>query len=96
MAHANAFGDFQLQVARIETGFLQGMPDRLEQIPFPELFPGTMDRRLDLKVKGGGLETEEQLSLLESLNCDVYQGYSFSRPLPADEMTELLHQHARP
>lgn len=55
-----------------------------------------MARSLHLKVTAVGVETEEQLSLLESLNCDDYQGYYFSRPLPADEMTELLHQHARP
>lgn len=55
-----------------------------------------MARSLQLTVTAEGVETEEQLSFLESLNCDDYQGYYFSRPIPADEMTKLLREYARP
>ncbi|HWQ95451.1 MAG TPA: bifunctional diguanylate cyclase/phosphodiesterase, partial [Gammaproteobacteria bacterium] len=55
-----------------------------------------MARSLQLKVTAEGVETEGQLSLLGSLSCDDYQGYYFSHPIPADEMTKLLREYARP
>lgn len=45
---------------------------------------------LKLKVIAEGVETQEQLDFLRSLKCHEMQGYLFSRPLPAEEMTKLL------
>jgi len=50
----------------------------------------TMAHHLKLKVVAEGVETAEQLALLISHQCDIIQGYFFSRPLPALEMAELL------
>jgi len=36
-----------------------------------------------------GVETEEQLDFLRRNRCEYYQGYLFSKPLPADEFAEL-------
>jgi EAL domain-containing protein (putative c-di-GMP-specific phosphodiesterase class I) len=36
------------------------------------------------------VETREQLTLLREQGCDEIQGYYFSRPVPADEIAELL------
>lgn len=44
-----------------------------------------MAHALGLKVVGEGVETTEQKNFLVSQNCDVMQGYLFSRPLPADD-----------
>ena len=45
---------------------------------------------LDLKVIAEGVETKAELSTLKQLNCDEFQGYLFSRPVPAAEMEALL------
>jgi diguanylate cyclase (GGDEF)-like protein/PAS domain S-box-containing protein len=37
-----------------------------------------------------GIETEQQYALLRDLGCDYGQGYLMSRPVPADELRELL------
>jgi len=37
-----------------------------------------------------GIETEEQLALLLEKECEIGQGYLFSKPVPADEMAKLL------
>ena len=37
-----------------------------------------------------GIEEEEQFRLLADRDCDVVQGYLFSRPLPADVIAQLL------
>jgi diguanylate cyclase (GGDEF)-like protein/PAS domain S-box-containing protein len=44
----------------------------------------SMAHALKLKVVAEGVETQAQLRLLGSLSCDEYQGYLFSKPLPAD------------
>lgn len=41
-----------------------------------------MARNLDLQVVAEGIELPEQLSLLRGMNCDLGQGYYFSKPLP--------------
>jgi diguanylate cyclase (GGDEF)-like protein/PAS domain S-box-containing protein len=42
-------------------------------------------RSLRLKVVAEGVETQGQLEVLRRLECDLYQGYLFSKPLPAFE-----------
>ncbi|HVW65411.1 MAG TPA: EAL domain-containing protein [Nitrosospira sp.] len=44
----------------------------------------TLAHALKLKVVAEGVETEEQLRLLRSLNCNEMQGFLFSRPLPCE------------
>jgi diguanylate cyclase (GGDEF)-like protein len=45
---------------------------------------------LKLEVIAEGVELEEQLSVLRSLNCDGMQGYLFSRPLSVQDATNLF------
>jgi EAL domain-containing protein (putative c-di-GMP-specific phosphodiesterase class I) len=35
-----------------------------------------------------GVETSEQFYWLVGLGCDAFQGYCFSRPVPADQLME--------
>ncbi|MCM3691907.1 bifunctional diguanylate cyclase/phosphodiesterase [Neobacillus niacini] len=43
-----------------------------------------------LKIVAEGVETVEQWELLKSLNCHYIQGFLFSKPLPAKQLTNLL------
>ena len=45
---------------------------------------------LGLKVVAEGTETEEHIRLLKQLNCEMAQGYSYSRPADAQAMLKLL------
>jgi diguanylate cyclase (GGDEF)-like protein len=53
-----------------------------------------MARSLNLKVTAEGVENEEQMSFLRAHQCDEFQGYYFSKPLPADEFAESLRQRS--
>jgi c-di-GMP phosphodiesterase len=37
-----------------------------------------------------GIETQEQLAILENLACDFGQGFFFAKPLPVGELEGLL------
>jgi len=49
---------------------------------------------LRLKVVAEGVETAEQVSFLQKLGCDQYQGFFFSRPVTATAFEELLRAGA--
>ncbi len=49
-----------------------------------------MARSLGMKTIAEGVETGEQLSFLRSRQCDLMQGYYFSRPVPAEVITQML------
>lgn len=50
----------------------------------------SMAHSLKLDVVAEGVETREQLDLLRSQNCDIIQGYLFSKPIPTDNITPFL------
>ena len=50
----------------------------------------SMARSLKLRVVAEGVETLEQLTFLQSHECDEAQGYYFSRPLPSEQFAKLL------
>lgn len=50
---------------------------------------------LKLKVIAEGVETREQIDILRRLGCEEMQGYYFSRPVPAAEISALLKEGRR-
>ncbi len=49
-----------------------------------------MGRSLHMRVVAEGVETREQLAILQEHGCPQGQGYYFSRPVPAVEFRQLL------
>jgi EAL domain-containing protein (putative c-di-GMP-specific phosphodiesterase class I) len=52
-------------------------------------------RVLDVPSTAEGIETEEQLEFVRAAGCTEFQGYFFSKPRPAAEITQLLQSEAR-
>ncbi|MCR2807020.1 putative bifunctional diguanylate cyclase/phosphodiesterase [Paenibacillus soyae] len=48
---------------------------------------------MGLKVVAEGIETEEERSFFEELNCDELQGYYFSKPLPRERLELYIKTH---
>ncbi|MBQ4381812.1 MAG: EAL domain-containing protein, partial [Oscillospiraceae bacterium] len=47
---------------------------------------------LKVEVVAEGVETEGQLKILRDGNCDLVQGFLFSRPLPPEEFERLIEK----
>lgn len=52
-----------------------------------------MAQNLNLKVIAEGVETEEQLAFLEQRHCMEVQGFLFSKPVPPEELEEILRKN---
>lgn len=48
---------------------------------------------LELDIVAEGVDKEEQIGILKALNCNIVQGYYFSHPLTAEQMTQMLQQN---
>lgn len=51
-----------------------------------------MAHKLGKIVVAEGVETEAQMQFLRRHDCDEMQGYLFSRPVPAEELQEILRE----
>lgn len=80
---------FPFHVLKIDREFVSDMADDSGD---RELVSAAiaMAHGLGLKVVAEGVETAEQLALLSERGCDYAQGYLFSVPVSAEEMTGLL------
>jgi len=50
----------------------------------------SMAKALGMQVVAEGVETAEQLRILQTLACDEVQGFYIARPMPADEVFGLM------
>jgi diguanylate cyclase (GGDEF)-like protein len=54
----------------------------------------SMAKALGMSVIAEGVETAEQLRILQALDCDEIQGFFVSRPLPADDVPAIFRRRA--
>lgn len=48
---------------------------------------------LGLNVVAEGIETEEQLAFVKDIQCDLYQGYYFSKPMSCEDMYTVISEN---
>ena len=46
---------------------------------------------MDMQVLAEGVETVEQKQFLKEVNCDMIQGFLYSKPLPVDEFEKMVY-----
>jgi diguanylate cyclase (GGDEF)-like protein/PAS domain S-box-containing protein len=74
---------------KIDRAFVAGMTISAEHMAIVSTIIN-LAKALRIHVVAEGVETEEQAARLQSLGCDEAQGYLFNRPLPAEEISNLL------
>lgn len=53
-----------------------------------------MAKQLGLGVIAEGVESKEQLEFLANIDCDIAQGYYYSRPIPTDDFEIFIGEHS--
>lgn len=74
---------------KIDRSFITNMTTQPESMTIVSTIIN-LAHSLNLKVVAEGVETEEQSKFLTLLKCDEMQGFLFSKPLPPEEIFELL------
>ena len=50
----------------------------------------SMVSKLGYETVAEGVETEEQFDYMKQIGCDIIQGYLLGRPVPADDIEQML------
>ncbi|MNQ57513.1 Cyclic di-GMP phosphodiesterase Gmr [compost metagenome] len=78
-----------ITLLKIDKSFVGGMEQREENRKLVHAMIN-LAHNLHLEVVAEGVETPEQLELLQGFGCDQVQGYLISKPLPLAELVEYL------
>ncbi|HEY2320594.1 MAG TPA: EAL domain-containing protein [Solirubrobacteraceae bacterium] len=78
-----------LDALKVDRSFVDGLGTEPRDTAVTEAIVA-MSRALSLRVVGEGAETERQVAELARLGCDFVQGFHFSEPVPAEEITRML------
>ncbi len=84
--------EMPVDVLKLDKGFLDGChgnekSDRDKRILYHII---SMAKDLEITVLAEGVETEQQKEFLKEVNCDLIQGYFYSKPMPTDRFAGYL------
>ncbi len=83
--------EFNLHVLKIDRAFTSRLGrSKAGEVLFKTIV--SMGKALGMRITAEGVETAEQLRLLQTLGCDEAQGYFIARPLPAAEILPLIRK----
>jgi diguanylate cyclase len=82
---------FPIDKLKIDRVFIDEIASRPEDASIVRAIV-SLAHSLRLKVVAEGVETTAQLDFLKTAGCDEYQGYHFSRPLPAADFERLIRE----
>ena len=86
---------FPIDVLKLDRTFIEHIADEVESRVVVRAVI-RLGHDLGLSVVAEGVETDDQMALLRDWGCDAAQGYLLSRPLPADQLDDFLHQWDKP
>ncbi|MEO5733147.1 MAG: EAL domain-containing protein [Rubrivivax sp.] len=82
-------GTLPIDSLKIDRSFVMGMHEAPQNVEIVRAV-AMLGKSLGRRVIAEGIETPAQLQMLQQLGVDVGQGYLLSRPLRAEQVTELL------
>jgi diguanylate cyclase (GGDEF)-like protein len=81
---------FPIDTIKVDRSFIRDIPADSGDMKIARAIIA-MAHALRLKVVAEGVENAEQLQFLRVQHCDAAQGYFLYRPLPADEVADVLN-----
>ena len=82
---------FDVRALKIDRSFICGLPQDSENAAITRAIIA-MAHGLKMAVVAEGVETDEQLVLLEEYGCDLVQGYFLGHPSSAETISQMLGQ----
>jgi len=86
---------FPVDWLKIDRSFVRDIVDDKEDLALVESVLA-MAHKLGLSVVAEGVETDEQLQLLQMHQCDMAQGFFFARPMPLADLKMWLNERYSP
>jgi EAL domain-containing protein (putative c-di-GMP-specific phosphodiesterase class I) len=84
---------FPITTLKIDRSFVNQMNQDPKTLMVVEAIVD-LSRRMGMSVVAEGVETQTQLSRLQSLNCSMAQGFLFAKPLDVSSATTLLESRS--
>ena len=82
---------FDVRALKIDRSFISGLPQDSENAAITRAIIA-MAHGLKMVVVAEGVETGEQLGMLEEYGCDLVQGFYLGRPAPAETVSGMLQK----
>jgi EAL domain-containing protein (putative c-di-GMP-specific phosphodiesterase class I) len=82
---------FDVRALKIDKSFISGLPQDSENAAITRAIIA-MAHGLKMVVVAEGVETSEQLTLLDEYGCDMVQGFYLGHPSPHESITLMLQQ----
>ena len=83
--------DFPIDILKIDRSFVSRIGQNKQEAIVSAMI--AMGKAMGMVVVAEGIETEQQMQYLQDRECDIAQGFLFSKPLPESEATLFLEQH---
>ena len=83
--------DLPIDMLKIDRSYISGLTDSDKDAAITSAMVA-LGQKLNLTVVAEGVETPEQLSVLQQLGCDEYQGFHLSPAIPSEEFARLMHK----
>ncbi|MFC7687006.1 EAL domain-containing protein [Ureibacillus sp. GCM10028918] len=85
---------FPFDTIKIDKSYIQEItnPQKNSRIIVESII--SLVKNLGFRVVAEGVETDEQLRLLKTMQCDEIQGYIYSQPLSPDEFIEFIEKQS--
>ncbi|MEO5364147.1 MAG: bifunctional diguanylate cyclase/phosphodiesterase [Magnetococcus sp. DMHC-8] len=85
---------FPITTLKVDQSFVRDLPGDLDSLEIVNAIIA-MGRSLGFKTVAEGVETSAQEAVLRTAGCHAVQGFLYSKPIPAQEITPLLNKSYR-
>jgi len=82
---------FAIDTLKIDRGFIQRLGSNGGGVEIVQTII-TLAQNLGMDALAEGIETTEQLEIIRDLGCAYGQGYLFAKPMPPEEIIELIRR----
>ncbi len=81
-----------IDILKIDKMFIKDFPGDAGSVAITNAII-VISRSLSLEVIAEGVETEEQVRLLQERGCNLIQGHYFCKPLPSEDLRPFMRSH---